>query len=45
VEKHKTQKIDVVLVKIGGGNATKVAPGRFSNLSDITTIDTAMKRE
>jgi hypothetical protein len=37
-EKHETQKI-------GGGNATGVAPERFSNLSDINTIDTAMKRE
>jgi hypothetical protein len=32
-------------VKIGGGNAAGVALGRFSNLSDINTIDTAMKRE
>jgi hypothetical protein len=29
---------------IGGGNAAGVAPGHFSNLYDITTIDTAMKR-
>jgi hypothetical protein len=29
---------------IGGGNAVGVAPGHFSNLYDITTIDTAMKR-
>jgi Zn finger protein HypA/HybF involved in hydrogenase expression len=42
VEKHKTQKIDVVLVKIGGGNTTKVAPDRFSNLFDITTIGTVI---
>jgi hypothetical protein len=27
------------------GNATGVTPDCFSNLSDITTIDTAMKRE
>jgi hypothetical protein len=27
------------------GNAAGVAPGRFSNLSDITTIDTAKKRK
>jgi hypothetical protein len=32
-------------VKIGGENATGVALGCFSNLSDINTIDTAMKRE
>jgi hypothetical protein len=32
-------------VKIGGGNAAGVATGRFSNLSDINTIDTAIKRE
>jgi hypothetical protein len=31
--------------KIGGGNAAGVAPGHFSNLSDITTITTIMKRE
>jgi hypothetical protein len=31
--------------KIRGGNILGVAPDRFSNLSDITTIDTAMKRE
>jgi hypothetical protein len=39
VEKH------AVPAKIGGGNTAGVAPGRFSNLSNITTIDTAMKRE
>jgi hypothetical protein len=32
-------------VKIGGGNAVGVAPDRISNLSDITTIATIMKRE
>jgi hypothetical protein len=32
-------------MKIGGGNIARVTPGRFSNLSDITTIDTATKRE
>jgi hypothetical protein len=34
-----------VPTNIGGGNTNGVAPGRFSNLSNITTIDTAMKRE
>jgi hypothetical protein len=32
-------------MKIQGGNNVGVTPGRFSNLSDITTIDTAIKRE
>jgi hypothetical protein len=32
-------------VKIGGENTARVAPGRFSNLSDITNIATMMKRE
>jgi hypothetical protein len=32
-------------VKIGVGNDVEVAPGHFSNLFDITTINTAMKRE
>jgi hypothetical protein len=32
-------------VKIGGGNTAGVAPGCFSNLSDINTINAAMKRE
>jgi hypothetical protein len=36
---------EAVPVKIGGGNATTVAPGRFSNLSDITNTATMMKRE
>jgi hypothetical protein len=31
-------------VKIGG-NATGVAPGHFSTLSDVNTIITTMKRE
>jgi hypothetical protein len=35
---------EAILV-IGGGNAVGVAPGCFSNLSDINTIDTAMNRE
>jgi hypothetical protein len=41
----KNTEIEDVPMKIGGGNATGVAPGHFSNLSDITTIDTAMRRE
>jgi hypothetical protein len=44
-EKHETQKIGAVSVKIGEGNAARVTPDHFSNLSDITTIDTAIKRE
>jgi hypothetical protein len=36
---------EVVPAKIGGGNAARVIHERFSNLSDINTIDTAMKRE
>jgi hypothetical protein len=32
-------------VKIGEGNVAGVAPRRFSTLSDINTIITAMKRE
>jgi hypothetical protein len=36
---------ETVLAKIGGGNATGVAPGCFSTLSDVNTIITAMKRE
>jgi hypothetical protein len=35
----------VVLAKIGEGNIAGVTPGRFSTLSDINTIITAMKRE
>jgi hypothetical protein len=31
-------------MKIGGGNAAGVAPGRFSTLPNINTIITAMKR-
>jgi hypothetical protein len=44
---RETQNIEmeVVPVKIGGGNATRVAPGRFSTLSDVNTIITFMKRE
>jgi hypothetical protein len=36
---------EAVPVKIGGGNAAEVTPGRFSTLSDVNTIITAMKRE
>jgi hypothetical protein len=45
VKKHETQKQRAVPTKIGGGNAAGVAPGRFSTLSDVNTIITAMKRE
>jgi hypothetical protein len=38
-------KTEAIPAKIGGGNATIVAPERFSNLSDINTIETTMKRE
>jgi hypothetical protein len=44
-EETRNRETEVVLVKIGGGNAVRVAPGRFSNLSDITNIATIMKRE
>jgi hypothetical protein len=43
-ETRKTE-IEAVSAKIGGGNATRVAPGCLSTLSDINTIITAMKRE
>jgi hypothetical protein len=36
---------EAVPAKIGGGNATIVAPEHFSNLFDINTIETAIKRE
>jgi hypothetical protein len=38
-------EIEAVPVNIGGGNAARVSPGRFSALSDVNTIITAMKRE
>jgi hypothetical protein len=41
----RNTETEAVLVKIGGGNAIRVAPGCFSILSDINTIITAMKRE
>jgi hypothetical protein len=40
----RNTEIEDVPAKIGGRNAVRVAPGRFSTLSDINTI-TAMKRE
>jgi hypothetical protein len=45
VEKHETQKIEVIPAKIGGANTAGVAPGCFSTLSNVNTIITAMKRE
>jgi hypothetical protein len=33
---------EAVLAKIGAGNAARVTPGRFSTLSDVNTIITAM---
>jgi hypothetical protein len=44
IETRNTE-IEAVPAKIGGGNATRVVPGRFSTLSDVNTIVTAMKRE
>jgi hypothetical protein len=44
VEKHENE-IEVVPAKIGGGNAIEVAPGRFSNLTNITNTAIMMKRE
>jgi hypothetical protein len=41
----RNTEIEVVPVKIGGGNVAEVAPGRLSTLSDINTIITAMKRD
>jgi hypothetical protein len=41
----QNREIEVDPAKIGGGNAAGVAPGRFSNLSDVTNTDTMMKRE
>jgi hypothetical protein len=45
-DRRETQnrEIVVVLAKIGGGNAARVAPGHFSTLSDINIIITAIKR-
>jgi hypothetical protein len=44
-EKHENTKTEAFPAKIGGENAVGVAPGRFSTLSDVNTIITAMKRE
>jgi hypothetical protein len=41
----RNTEIEAVSAKIGGGNAAGVIPGRFSTLSDVNTIITAMKRE
>jgi hypothetical protein len=41
----RNSKIEAIPAKIGGGNAAGVALGCFSTLSNINTIDTAMKRE
>jgi hypothetical protein len=41
---RRNTETEAIPGKIGVGNAAGVAPGRFANLFDITTIDTAMKR-
>jgi hypothetical protein len=41
----RNTKTEAVPAKIGGGNAIRVALGHFSTLSNINTINTAMKRE
>jgi hypothetical protein len=41
----QNRETDAVPTKIGGGKAAAVAPKRFSTLSDVNTIITAMKRE
>jgi hypothetical protein len=38
-------EIEAVPAKIGGGNIVRVTPRRFSTLSNINTIITAMKKE
>jgi hypothetical protein len=43
--KTRIIETEVVLAKIGGGNAAGVAPGRFSTLFDFNTIINTMKRE
>jgi hypothetical protein len=41
----RNTETEAIPVKIRGGNAARVAPGRFPTLSDVNTIITAMKRE
>jgi hypothetical protein len=41
----QNREIEAIPAQIGGGNDVGVAPGRFSTLSDVNTIITAMKRE
>jgi hypothetical protein len=41
----RNTKTEAVPGKVGGGNATGVAPGRFSTLSNVNTIINAMRRE
>jgi hypothetical protein len=45
VEKHETQKQRLFQRRLEGGNTVIVAPGHFSNLSDIITINTPVKSE
>jgi hypothetical protein len=45
VEKHEIRKQRLFQRRLEGGKAAGFSPGCFSNLSDINTIDTAMKRE
>jgi hypothetical protein len=44
-KKTQNTETEAVPVKIGGGNTVGVTPGRFSTLSNVNTIITAMKRE
>jgi hypothetical protein len=41
-QNHETEAVPA---KIGGEDGTRVARGRFSNLSNITNTSTMMKRE
>jgi hypothetical protein len=43
--KTQNTETEAAPVKIGGENAVGVTLRRFSNLANINTIDTAMKRE
>jgi hypothetical protein len=45
LQRIRNTYIKAVPANIGGANPAGVAPNHFSNLSNITTIDTAMKRE